>query len=127
MADRIVETTTRNGDTVRKTTDYETENTATSRNDGSSLAARIIWFIAGVIITLLAFRFVLILLGANQGSGFVDFIYSVSYPFAVPFFGILGYDLEYGRARLEVASLIAIAVYAVVATGLARLVTLNKR
>ena len=93
----------------------------------SNLAARIIWFIAGVIITLLAFRFVLVLLGANPANGFANFIYSISHPFAAPFFGLFGYSLHYGVSRLELSTLIAMGVYAIVAYGLARLFTIGSR
>ncbi|HET9098393.1 MAG TPA: hypothetical protein VFN51_02135 [Candidatus Saccharimonadales bacterium] len=90
-----------------------------------NVLARIIWFIAGVIIALLAFRFVFVLLGANSGNGFVDFIYNVSHPFAAPFFGIFSYNVRYGVSRFEFSSLVAMAVYALIAYGLARLVTIR--
>lgn len=127
MSERIKETTVRSGDTERKITEYDDDrSTAATRDDGQNLAERIIWFIAGTIITLLLFRFVLILLGANQGNGFVDFIYGISYPFARPFFGIFGYNLEYGVSRVEISTLVAIAVYAVLAWGLSKLVNLGR-
>ena len=50
---------------------------------------QIIWYILGVIEILLAFRIVLKALAANQGSGFTNFIYTISNPFALPFRGIL--------------------------------------
>lgn len=117
------------GSTSVQTTKVVDNNTQDVHSDEptSSLAARIVWFIAGVLITLLAFRFVLVLLGANQGSGFVDFIYSVSRPFAAPFFGVFGYAIEYGRSRVELSTLLAIAVYALVAYGIAKLLTIRQR
>ena len=93
---------------------------------GSLMAYRVIWFIAGVILTLLAFRFVLTLLGANPDNAFADFIYTASYPFVAPFFGLFGYDKIYGVAKFEIYTLVAMAVYAVIAWGLGRLVTLNE-
>ena len=93
---------------------------------GSYLVARIIWFVAGVLLVLLAFRFVLTLLGANPSNAFADFIYDASHPFVAPFFGLFGYNLQYGVSRFEIYTLIAMAVYAIVAWGLARLATLNK-
>ncbi len=89
-------------------------------------AARIVWFIAGVIITLLAIRFVLVLLGANQGNAFVHLIYNLSYPFAVPFFGMFSYELHYGVSRFELSTLVAMGVYALVAFGIARLLTIKR-
>lgn len=92
---------------------------------GTTLLARIIWFLAGVLLALLAFRFILTLLGANPNNGFADFIYTTSHPFVAPFFGLFGYDLQYGVSRFELYTLVAMAVYALIAWGLARLATLN--
>lgn len=91
----------------------------------ASTLARVIWFIAGVIIALLAIRFVFVLLGANQNNGFVDLIYTLSYPFAVPFFGVFGYSVHYDISRFETSTLVGIVIYALIAWGLARLVTIR--
>lgn len=94
---------------------------------GPTIAERVIWFVAGVILILLAFRFVLALLGANPGNGFANFIYDTSHPFVAPFFGLFNYtDPVDGRGRFELYTLIAMAVYAVIAWGLAWLVTLGR-
>jgi uncharacterized protein YggT (Ycf19 family) len=98
----------------------------TTRVTGGALAARIIWFIAGVILVLLAFRFVLALLGANAANGFANFIYSASHPFVAPFFSLFSYNQQLGTAKVEIYTLVAMAVYAIIAWGLARLVTLNQ-
>jgi hypothetical protein len=125
MAERI--------ERVTQVTEQPAANTSTVREvseakaDGLTLAARIIWYIAGVILVLLAFRFVLAMLGANQGNGFVRFIFDVSHPLVAPFFGAFSYsNYVYGVARVEFYTLLAMAVYAVIAWGLARLVTLPK-
>ncbi|HVI60679.1 MAG TPA: hypothetical protein VM535_00825 [Candidatus Saccharimonadales bacterium] len=93
---------------------------------GTTVAQRIIWYIAGILLVLLAFRFVLALLGANPNNSFADFIYTTSHPFVAPFFSLFGYDLQYGVSRFEIYTLVAMAVYAVVAYGLARLFALNE-
>jgi hypothetical protein len=91
------------------------------------IVARLVWFLAGILLTLLAFRFVFAALGANPGNAFVNFIYTTSHPFVTPFFGLFSYDpLRYGISRLEVFTLVAMVVYALVAYGLARLLTLNR-
>ncbi len=92
----------------------------------SSTAVRVVWFITGVLLTLLAFRFALVLLGANPNNGFANFIYTISHPFVAPFFGLFGYSLHYGVSRLELSTLVAIAVYALVAFGLSRLFTIRE-
>lgn len=93
--------------------------------DGRVVAARVVWYIAGFIIALLLIRIVLFLLGANQGSGFVDFIYAVSGVFAAPFSGIFPAP-QYGKFFFDTASVVAIVVYALVAWGIAKLFTLNE-
>ena len=112
-------------DTEPVTARTRTREVTEARASGSTLAGRIVWYIAGVLLILLAFRFVLALLGANTGNGFANFIYSVSHPFVAPFFGVFGYKTQYGTSRLEIYTLLAMAVYAVVAWGIAKLFTLN--
>jgi hypothetical protein len=85
---------------------------------------QIIWFILGVIEVVLVFRILLKLLGANAGSGFTNFIYTVSNPFALPFAGILG--VTGSVMILEWSTLVAMAVYAIVAYGIVALFQLVK-
>ena len=113
--------------TTRIVDDTYAEPTRTERVNGTSTAARVVWFIAGVLLTLLAFRFVLVLLGANPNNAFANFIYTVSHPFVAPFFGLFGYSLHYGVSRLELSTLVAMAVYALVAFGIAKLLTIRQR
>ncbi|HEX8349066.1 MAG TPA: YggT family protein [Hymenobacter sp.] len=94
---------------------------------GSNLAARIVRFIAGTIIGLLALRFLLSLLGANRGNTFADIIYGITYPFVSPFFGLFGYDATYGRSRFEFETLVAMLVYALLAMAIARALTIRNR
>lgn len=86
---------------------------------------RVIYYIAGIIIALLALRIVLLLLAANPASPFVNFIYNLSAVFAWPFFGIFSYQPSYGQSTFELSSVMAIIVYALVAMGLAKLFTLG--
>ena len=86
-------------------------------------AVRTIYFIFGVIEALLAVRFILFALGANEVSGFVRLIYGLSRPFALPFQGIFS-EPALGTSVFEWASLVGIIVYALVAYGLARLAEL---
>ncbi len=97
-----------------------------SRVDGTLVLGRIVYYVAGVIMTLLVLRVILLLLGANQGSPFVDLIYSLSGAFAWPFFGVFNYQPSYGQSTLELSSLVAIVVYALLAFGIVKLLTLAK-
>lgn len=93
----------------------------------TNVAARVINIIGSVIIGLLGLRFILMLLGANQGNALVDFVYSVSQPFAAPFFGIFNYQVQYGAVRFEFETLIAMAFYALLTWIFMRIVTVTNR
>ena len=95
----------------------------TAQTSGIVVAQRFIWFVAGVIETLIAIRFVLLLLGANQSAGFVDFIYGITSVFVAPFVGIFG-EPTYGSFMFEWSSVLAIIVYRLVAWGIVKLITL---
>jgi hypothetical protein len=88
---------------------------------------RIIWFVAGLLITLLAFRFIFALLGANPANSFAHFVYSVSHPFVALFFSLFSYNYQYGVSRFETYTIVAILVYAVVAYFLSWLVNIPAR
>lgn len=94
--------------------------------DSRVVAGRIVWYIAGFIIILLVLRIVLLLLGANNAAGFVDFIYAISGFFAAPFIGIFPAPSYDGRFFFDSASVVAIVVYALIAWGVAKLFTLNR-
>jgi hypothetical protein len=89
----------------------------TTQADGRVVASRVVWYIVGFIIVLLVLRLVLLLLGANDNNAFVGFVYALSGVFAWPFYGIFSYQPAYGQSVLEVSSLVAIAVYALVGWG----------
>lgn len=97
----------------------------TSKAPSSVVAQRIVWYVVGLIITLLALRLILQLLGANQGNGFVDFIYAISGVFAAPFFGMFSYTPSYGVSYFEVSTLVAILIYALIGWGISKLFTIN--
>lgn len=114
-----------NDGAVTQTTTKTTESDSVEQSS-PTIAARVVWYIAGVIIALLAIRFTFVLLGASTSSAFVDFIYNLSYPLAAPFFGIFGYNLHYGVSRFEISTLVAIVIYALIAWGIARLITIRQ-
>jgi hypothetical protein len=74
-------------------------------------AKQIVWFVIGLIIALIALRFVLLALGANPDNGFARFTYGLSRLFVLPFIGIFGSEPSIEGSYFEFASLIAIAVY----------------
>ena len=129
MAERVQEveeTTVNNGvpaESTRKVTTVSGDRVAA----GDSTGERLVGFIAGALMILLAFRFILSLLGANRGNAFADFIYSLSYPFVAPFFGLFGYTMRYGVSRFEIETLVAMLVYAVVAFGIVQLIRIARK
>ncbi|HEY8992949.1 MAG TPA: hypothetical protein VIM37_03830 [Candidatus Microsaccharimonas sp.] len=117
----IRETDTRVGDTS-----VQKQTVATKvQTSGIEIAQRIVWFIVGVISVVIAIRFILLLLGANQSAGFTDFVYSLSNVFVAPFTGIFGQP-TYGTSVFELSSLLAIGVYLLVAWGITKLLTIGR-
>jgi hypothetical protein len=121
-------TEVRESNTVQDGANVRRQSVATTNSvSGNVVAKRVIYYIAGFIIALLALRLVLLLLAANQGAPFVDFVYRLSSVFAWPFYGIFSYQPSYGQSTFEVSTVVAIIVYALIAMGLARLFTLTSR
>jgi len=86
---------------------------------------QIVWYILGLIEVLLAFRFVLKLLGANPVAGFTSFIYGVTYIFATPFLKVFRISQVAGSV-LEWTTLLAMFVYWVLAFGIIKLLLIGK-
>ncbi len=82
--------------------------------------ARITYFVLGMLEIILLLRLIFRLLGANQGSTFVMFLYNQSHVFVAPFNGIFN-DQAPGRSVFEISTLVAMVVYALVAWGIVAL------
>lgn len=108
-------------------TAYVEREEVTPADRGMSVAERIVNLIGGIIIGLLAIRFLLSLFGANRENVIADFIYTTSQPFAAPFFGLFNYTPQFGVVRFEFETLIAILFYALATAILVRVVTLGRR
>lgn len=106
------------------------ENNKVNRSSVNNLKGRkIVSFIFGAIEILLAFRLIFKILGANPGSDFVSFIYSVSGVFLAPFSGIFRTAVSEGietKSVLEPATIITMIVYAFIAYGIIKLIEINK-
>lgn len=86
---------------------------------------RIVWYIFYVVEVLLGFRFVLKLLGANQGAGFTDLIYTLSSIPLAPFRFVFPTNAV-GGAVFEWSTILAMAVYWVLVWGIVRLVLMGR-
>lgn len=86
---------------------------------------QIVWYICGILETLLAFRFFLKLFGANPNAGFTDFIYSITSVFAAPFLNVFRVTRVEG-AVFEWTTLLAMLVYYIIALAIVRLFFMSK-
>lgn len=105
---------------VVRTTHQDTEQRANTK------AIQVVYYLLGLLLSVLGIRFILQLLGASQASGFVDFIYSITEPLVAPFYGVFQTTISYGTARLELETLLAMLVYAIAAWGIANLFRLAR-
>ena len=98
-----------------------------TRDDGygTFTAARIVSLIGSVIVSLLALRFILSLLGANRANAFASFVYSVTHPFVAPFFGLFNYQEQIGVVRFEFETLVAMAFWAFVTWLIVRAIAIG--
>ena len=86
---------------------------------------QIVWYILGIIEVLLAFRFILKLLGANAGAGFTEFVYGVTHAFAWPFLNVFRVTFVEGKI-FEWTTLLAMLVYYLIACGIIKMFLMSK-
>lgn len=110
----------------------ETEKVTTTTTDarrestGSQMAQNIVYYVFGTLELLLVFRLLFRLFGANE-SGLVSWVYGSTAPFIAPFLGIFPNAATEGvvnTAVFEPATLLAIIVYALIAWGIAKLISI---
>ncbi len=80
-----------------------------------------VYLIFGLIETLLLIRFVLRALGANPNAGFAQFIYGITAGLVAPFAGLFGTP-SYDGSVLELNSLVALIVYALLGWLIAKII-----
>jgi hypothetical protein len=117
MSEVVKETITTKGSTTEKATKHQT-------------AEYVIYFIFGLLEILLVFRLVFKLMGANPASSFVNFIYSATRIFILPFEGIFRKGLTEGietTSILEPSTFVAIIVYILIGWGIVKLVHVFSR
>jgi hypothetical protein len=85
-----------------------------NRRRASYRLVQAIWLLFGIVEGILAIRFILRLLGANEAAGFARFIYSASNPFVAPFNNLFA-NPGSGGSVLELNTIVAILVYMLVA------------
>src|SRR5713101_10151793 len=88
------------------------------RARGVARVSQVVDYIFFVIYALLGMRFLLALLAARSGAGFVQFIVSVTNPFYGPFRGIVASPSTDSGHTLMVPLVIAIVVYILLHLGI---------
>lgn len=107
---------------------YKTQNESNpieDRNESWFPRIRnIIYYVLGVIEVLLAFRLIFRSLGASTRNGLVALLYTITKALIMPFSGIFNIINPIGAVQfaIEPATIIAMAVYALLAYGLVKLV-----
>ena len=82
---------------------------------------QLIWLLLGVLEVLIALRIGLKLIGANPDSPIVALIYGFTYLFLFPFEGMTATPAA-GSMVLEISSLFAMVIYALIAWAVERIV-----
>ncbi|MEO8698499.1 MAG: hypothetical protein ABI867_00615 [Kofleriaceae bacterium] len=92
------------------------------RSRGIARVSQFIDYAFFLVYILLAFRFVLALIGANTGAGFVKFIASISDPLYAPFKNIVGTSkIGEGHGYVLGSALVALGAYVVLHFAINRL------
>jgi hypothetical protein len=95
-----------------------------ARQSRAAWVENLIYFIFGGIALLIAMRVLLKAIGANPDNAFTNFIYQLSRLFVAPFLTMID-PIELGTtAMFEIASVLAIIIYLILAWLLVRLMIL---
>lgn len=86
-------------------------------------ASQLIWLAFGILEGLIILRIGLKLIGANPESPVVTLIYGITDLFLIPFAGLIG-SPTLGGMELEISSMFAVALYALISVVLERVVWL---
>ena len=86
-------------------------------------ATQLIWLLFGILEAIIALRIGLKLIGANPDSPIVALIYGFTYLFLFPFTGLVGSPAA-GNMVLELSSMFAMLIYALIAWAMERTVWL---
>jgi hypothetical protein len=104
------------------------ENTASRSGSSKPLyrGTQVVWYVLTILEALLAFRFVLKLLGANAYAGFTSFIYGITGVFVAPFTAVFRSSQPLSGSVIEWTTLLAILVYWLIGWGIKRLFVMGK-
>ena len=105
---------------------HEKTQSITRANQNSSVAriVNIEYFLFGALELLLAIRIVLHLVGANPDNGFANFVNGLSAPFVALFANLVQNPALTATSVLEITTIAALIVYAIVAWLIGRVIWL---
>ena len=102
-------------------TEQVTRDVAAERQQTLFQINRIIWSILALLEILLGLRFMFKLIGANPDSGFAALVYGITNLFVGPFALLVGTPAS-GGMSLELTTLIAMGIYALITWGIVRVI-----
>ncbi len=99
------------------------EDLNASRRVTMNRVTKLIWLFFGVLEALIGLRIILKLIAANPANPFAQLVYGFTDLFLWPFYGLTATPAAQGMV-LEISSIIAVVVYALLAWAVVRLVWL---
>lgn len=96
------------------------ENFGAERRASMEKVSSLIWLLGGLLEALIGMRFLLKLIAANPNTPFVSLIYGISDLFLWPFAGLTATPSANGMV-LEISSLVAMVVYAILTWAAVRI------
>lgn len=97
-----------------------------SRPNPAYRASQVVYLVLGIVEALLIIRFVLKLLGANPDAAFSSLVYGVTEPLVMLFEGVFPNAAARGSV-LDLAALLAMIVYALVAWAIVKIIEIMAR
>ena len=107
-------------------TDYKEVRTTSHEQGREQRAAtfkatQVVWLLLGLLEALIALRVVFKLIGVNAANTFATFLYGVTNIFVAPFATLTGAPAAGGMV-LEISSIIAMIIYALIAWAFAKII-----
>jgi len=97
---------------------------AANQNSAVARVVNVVYYLFGIVELVLVIRVLLHLVAANSGNAFASVIDTISYPFVMLFSSLVQNPILGTSSVLEITTIIAMVVWAIVAWLIARLIWL---
>jgi uncharacterized membrane protein len=97
---------------------------AANQNSAIARIVNIVYFLFGIVEVILGIRILLHLVAANSANAFANIIDTISYPFVVLFNTLVQNPILGENSLLEITTIIAMVVWAIIAWLIARFIWL---